>query len=261
MPSVFPGIDPYIEGQEWEDFHHRFIDDMSTALVAQVRPRYAVRVEKRVYVEHQIEELSRHIRSDVTVVTDQPGISGGEDIAGAGAAVAISVAPTLLSVPVPEEQRESFLTIRLRETKEVVTVIEVLSPANKRPGSDGRREYLIKRDAVLGSPTHLVELDLLRGGRRLPTNEPLPPGDYYALVCRGQRRPQVEVYAWSLRQPLPRIPVPLAGSDPDATVQLQAIFTSVYDRAGYDYSLDYRAAIEPSLAEHDAAWARGLLGA
>jgi hypothetical protein len=88
----------------------------------------------------------------------------------------------------PERVREAFLTIRERETMEVVTVIEVLSPGNKQAGSDGRREYLRKRRDVLLSATHLVELDLLRGGERLPTIEPLPPGDYYAFVCRRQHR-------------------------------------------------------------------------
>jgi hypothetical protein len=113
-----------------------------------------------------------------------------------------------------------------------------------------------KRETVLLSTAHLVELDLLRRGVRLPTQEALPPGDYYAFVCRQRRRPQAEVYAWSLRQPLPSIPVPLAGNDPDAVIDLQAVFTTVYERAGYDYSLDYQRAVEPPLSEVDAAWDR-----
>jgi hypothetical protein len=124
------------------------------------------------------------------------------------------------------ERREAFLTIRERESMKVVTVIEFLSPANKRRGSDGRREYLQKREQVLSSDTHLVELDLLRGGQRLPTVDPLPETDFSVFVCRAQRRYQAEVYAWGLRQPLPRIPIPLAGNDPDVEVDLQAVFTA-----------------------------------
>ncbi len=259
MACPFPGMDPFIEGQEWEDFHHHFIEDVHNTLVPQVRPRYAVRVEKRIYVEHHPEELPKSIRPDVAVVTDRLDTPAREEVAHAGSAVATSVAPVLMSVPVPEQQREAFLTVRLRDSMEVVTVIEVLSPANKRSGADGHREYLGKRESVLGSRTHLVELDLLRGGRRLPTNEPLPPADYYAFVCRGQRRPQVEVYTWALRHRLPRIPVPLAGDDPDATLDLQALLASVYDRAGYDYSLDHRGDVEPPLGENDLAWARSLV--
>jgi hypothetical protein len=142
---------------------------------------------------------------------------------------------------------------------EVVTVIEVLSPANKRPGSDGRRQYLEKREEVLLSPASLIELDLLRGGERLPMAAPLPAGDYYAIIARGWRPRRADVYAWSLRQPLPTIPVPLAGEDPDVPLDLQAAFATLYDRAVYAVSLDYRHVIEPPLAEADAAWAQEVL--
>ena len=134
-------------------------------------------------------------------------------------------------------------------------MIEVLSPWNKTPG-DGQTEYLVKRANVLRTPAHLVELDLLRGGQRLPTREPLKPADYYAFVCRKERLPQVDVYAWTLQQPLPPIPIPLAGSDPDVILDLQAAFTTTYDRAGYDYSLNYSRAVEPPLAPAVADWRR-----
>jgi hypothetical protein len=257
MGSVFPGMDPYIEGQEWSDFHHHFIEDMHASLVAQLRPRYVVRVERRVYVEHHPEETPEHFRPDVTVLAEQAAASRSTRAEQGAAGVA--VAPVVLHVPMPERVREAFLTIRPRGAEEVVAIIELLSPANKRRGADGRREYLEKREAVLESDTHLIELDLLRGGERLPTVEPLPPGDYYALVCRGKRRPRAEVYAWSLRRPLPPVPVPLAHKDPDASLDLGALFTSAYDRAGYDYSLDYRRRPDPPLSEADAAWARPLL--
>src|SRR5207244_2356124 len=103
---------------------------------------------------------------------------------------------------------------------------------------------LEKRDELLQSSSHLVELDLLRGGERLPTVEPLPAGDHYAFVSRAPARPKVAVYAWPLRHPLPAIPIPLAGGDPDAFLDLQAAFTSAYDRALYSYSLDYRRPVE-----------------
>src|SRR5262249_25051070 len=95
MPSPFPGMDPFIEGQEWEDFHHELISAIREALMSQVLPRYVVRVEKRVYLEHQAEER-----------------------------------PVFLTLPMLEEQEEAFLTIRLRETMEIVAVIELLSPTN-----------------------------------------------------------------------------------------------------------------------------------
>ena len=255
MLSAFPGMDPFIEGQGWEDFHQGFIAELSAALVAQVRPRYVVRKERRIYVEHSLSTEDRAIRTDVAVLAsdhDEPVAKGPESPGSA-------IAPVVISLPMPEERREAYLTIRQRGSMEVVAVIELLSPGNKRPGSDGRREYLSKREEILQSVTHLVELDLLRGGVRLPTADPLPPADYYVFVCREHRRYQADVYSWTLRHRLPQVPVPLAGDDPDVLVDLQQVFTSVYDKAGYDYSLDYRRTIEPPLSDADTKWAGELL--
>jgi hypothetical protein len=85
------------------------------------------------------------------------------------------------------------------------------------------------------------------------------PADYYAFVCRKERLPQVDVYAWTVQQPLPPIPIPLAGSDPDVLLDLQTAFTTTYDRAGYDYSLNYARPLEPPLSPELADWVRALL--
>jgi hypothetical protein len=250
-------MDPFIESQVWGDFHHHFIGELHNSLVPRVRPRYVVRVEKRVYLEHEPDEQPDFIRPDVTALESE-GMRSPSEV-GAATAITATASPVVLTLPMPERKREAFLTISERETMEMVTIIEVLSPGNKRPGSDGRREYLSKREVALQSATHLVELDLLRRGERLLTIEPLPSADYYAFVCRGERRPRAEVYAWTLRHPLPSIPVPLAGNEPDVVLNLQAIFNTVYDRAGYDYSLDYRSPIEPPLEGEDLDRAQQLL--
>jgi len=94
--------------------------------------------------------------------------------------------------------------LRDRETLRIVTLIELLSPTNKRAGGDGREQYLDKREEIIQSRTNLVELDLLRGGQRLPMQGDLPRADYYALVRRGWRRRRAAVYAWTLQQRLRR---------------------------------------------------------
>ena len=255
MPSPFPGMDPYLEGPSWPGFHVLLIAELHAALVAKVRPKYVVEAERRVYVETDPDDEARFVRPDVAVSAAGPGGTPGAAEVGPAAIVE----PLTLTLPMPAEHREAYLTIRLREPRRVVTVIEVLSPSNKIPNTAGRETYLAKRDDVLRSKTHLVELDLLRGGARLPTIEPLPAADYYAFVCRGNRRPRAEVYAWSLRRAMPSIPVPLDPPDPDTVLDLQAVFHSVYDRAGYDYSLDYSAAVSPPLPNETAAWAKDLL--
>jgi hypothetical protein len=247
-------MDPFLEGQVWKEFHDNFISEIQAALVPRVRPRYVVRFGERVYVEHASDGISRYIIPDVTIVE---GVSAHEPISGGGAAVMTQ--PVTIPVVMPEEVRELYLEVRLRETHEVVTVIEVLSPDNKRTGSDGRREYLAKREIVLESPAHLIEIDLLRGGARLPMAKPLPPADYYAFVHRVRRRPLADVWHFTVRDCMPTILVPLAGKDPDVPLDLQTVFNAVYDRAGYDYSLDYQHGTLPPLNEEEAAWAQELL--
>jgi hypothetical protein len=248
-------MDPYLERQEWEDFHTTLNTVIRETIAPQIEPRYVVRVERRVYVEgpdRGTEDLGRFRRSDIAVLATEEGGARAQPRGG------VALAPVECELLMPEERRETYLVIRERKTREVVTVIETLSPANKRLGGDGRHEYLAKRGDIISSRSSLVELDLLRGGQRLPMSTPLPPGDYYAIVSRAGRRPKAEVYAWSLRQPLPTIPIPLKQGDRDVPLDLQTAFSTVYDRARYDLSLDYSARLSPPLGKSDLAWSRGL---
>jgi hypothetical protein len=248
-------MDPFIEGQRWQDFHTRLITVVGEMLTPQVRPRYVVEVEEYVYLAREGEDPDRLIEPDLAVVEGRPEAVASPTRSGAATS---AIAPVVHTLPVSRRHRQVFLTIRNRESQNVVTVIELLSPWNKTAG-EGRNEYLVKRSNIFYTLAHLVELDLLRGGQRLPTREPLSPGDFYAFVCRTERLPQVEVYAWTLRDRLPPVPVPLAGDDPDVLLDLQAAFTTTYDRAGYDYALDYRRAVEPPLEASLADWARSVL--
>lgn len=255
MASPFPGMDPFIESQKWEDFHTRLMTAIGDALVACVRPRYIVDVERRVYLETlDPDEPLRSIVADVGLM------DRGEGALGSGVAVATetTIEPVACVLPKTEERREVFLAIRRGDTREIVTVIELLSPSNKRPGRRGRDQYIEKRQSILESRTHLVEIDLVRGGRRMPATG-VPAGDYLAVVSRSGRRPLADVYAWPLAHVLPPIPIPLTGDDPDVALELQQVFDLVYDRAGYDYSLDYTRSVEPSLGESQAEWAAGVL--
>ena len=254
MPSPFPGMDPFLESQEWEDFHTRLNTIISELLSPRLEPRYIVRIERRVYVESRVGDYPPFVRSDAAVLKESEAAGGRAS--GTGSATMLE--PFECQLPMSEQHREVYLVIRLRKTMEVITVLETLSPGNKRARSDGRREYQQKREAVAQSPAHLVEFDLLRGGLRLPA-APLPPADYFAIVSRRETRPKAAVYAWTLRDPLPTIPVPLKKGDPDVPLDLQTALTTVYDRARYDLSLDYSADLQPPLTEADAQWAQPVL--
>lgn len=225
-------MDPYIEAQAWRDFHAEMITGIRAALTPLLTPKYAARIEERIYIDEEVAAPQTRY-PDIAIETAQP------DAPHAGVGVAAAIQPALLSVPMTAEYRERFLEIRLLPNRQLVTVIELLSPTNKRANSVGRRAYLRKRRQVLNARVNLVEIDLVLQGERMPTNEPLPEGDYFALVARGQQLPIVEVYAWKLGQPLPTIPIPLLPDDPDAPLDLQAVYESVYQRARYDVQLDF----------------------
>ncbi|MCI0360816.1 MAG: DUF4058 family protein [Planctomycetaceae bacterium] len=249
MPSPFPGMDPFIEAQKWESFHFRYINQMGDILVELLRPRYEVNPEQRIYVE-TVPGRRRSIRADVAVSRRPDSIK-----VGPATAAVLDVEPSLFTLPMPEEERELFLTITRTGSSEVVTIVEVLSPGNKRLGSDGRREYIDKRGRVLRSHTHLVEVDLLLEGERLPVDEPLrPTTDYCVFVSRSDRRPVAEGFEWTLQQRLPRIPIPLAGDDPDAILDLQRALDVVYHSAGYDYALEYNEPLDIEVRPASRDW-------
>jgi Protein of unknown function (DUF4058) len=134
-------------------------------------------------------------------------------------------------------------------------VLELLSPTNKRGGAD-REQYVAKREQILKSAAHFVEIDLLRRGRPMPL-ENRPKCDYSALVSRAQARPWAGFWPIRLRRRLPIIPIPLLPADPEARVDLQEVLHHVYDASGYE---DFIYAGEPDLhlSSRDAAWARAF---
>ncbi len=137
---------------------------------------------------------------------------------------------------------------------ELVTAVEVLSPINK--SGQGRHAYLDKRDKLHASRVNLVEIDLLLGGAPLPMKERINPGAYYAIVARGAKLPVAEVFRWTVRDPLPRIPIPLREPDADILIELGVLVNRVYDLGRYARTLQYDAPFpeSTSLTHEDRAW-------
>jgi hypothetical protein len=146
-------------------------------------------------------------------------------------------------------------------SERVVTALELLSPANKVPGEGGLDAYLEKRAELLACQCNLVELDLLRGGQRLPMSGPLPPADYYAFIGRVGKKPRCHVTGWSLRSPLPTIKIPLLAPDPDVLLDLQFVFRAAYEPALYDRRLRYDQPLDPELCPSDETWVREAVAA
>jgi hypothetical protein len=249
MASPFPGMDPYLEDPAfWPDFHHQFIDDWREAVADLLPEPYEARLNERVNLMQMSPEVIQLIYPDVSV-------SHGP----AAARPASARAGTLLLEPVTipheflEEVRQTRIEILHRPERSLVAVLGMLSPTNKT--GDGFAEYRAKRKAVLLQKVHLVELDLLVGGNRLPLARPLPPADYYALVSRSDHRPNCEVYAWTVRDPLPTIPIPLRAPDADVLLDLAQVFHRTFERGRYLRSLAYSRPPQAPLNDRDAQWA------
>jgi hypothetical protein len=252
MTSPFPGIDPYLERQKlWPDFHARFIPSLCDAILDRLPESYVARIDERMNLVEVPASEVKLVRPDLTVLGH-----GSERALGALPGGTLTLAPEVIPLKFLEEYREIFIEILHTSDQRLVTVVELLSPSNKT--GDGRRDYLVKRNGLMHQDVHLVELDFLVAGQRLPMERALPAGDYYALVARGDRRPDCEVYAWTVRQPLPTIPIPLLAPDPDIPVDLAAVFRSVFERARYQRSIDYGAPLTLPLKPEDREWAEGL---
>jgi hypothetical protein len=174
--------------------------------------------------------------------------------------VAVAEPAVELVSPMPEEV--PLLSVEIRDVAErlLVTVIEILSPVNKR--GEGVREYGERRMELLQTRTHLLELDLLRQGARIELLGELPSASYYVYLSRSQRRPVTQAWLISLREPLPTVPVPLLPPDADVPLDLQAAVKACFDLVGYERLLDYsRALPPPDLSEEDGTWVAEILHA
>lgn len=249
MPSPFPGMDPYLEDPAfWEDFHDGFITYWRDFLNECLPDGYEARISERVTVVDEDAGHGKVVVPDVAVLQNPSATVRSER--GGGLA---TLEPVTLPLVFVEETRTTYIEIRRIEDRRVVTVLELLSPSNKV--GNARQIYLTKRNTLIHEDVHLFELDLLLGGRRIPLEGNLPPGDYYAFLSRADRRFDCDVYAWPLRRPLPTLPVPLRAPDPDVMIDFQALFTTTYDRGRYARSLAYDRPPAGLLNHPDRHWA------
>jgi hypothetical protein len=253
MNSPFPGVDPYLESQHyWPEFHSRFINAWCEAIAERLPDHYEARLDEQVQVMDLQPRDNRLIRPDVAIVHQ-----GERTPARQAASVVATLEGVTLDMPELIEVREEFIQIFHRPERALVAVLELLSPANK--ANPGRGIYLKKRNEIRLQPVHLVELDLLISGDRLPMRQPLPSGDFYALVSRALRPRTAIVYAWTLRARLPVIPIPLLTPDPDIGIDLAAVFATAYQRGHYQRSIDYAANLPEPWSKDDQAWAAQII--
>jgi hypothetical protein len=256
MKNPFPGVDPFIEANgRWIGFHNSMIAHCAELLNEVLPPNYAAFNEERLEL---VDESDRRIT--------HPDMSVGRDIysdptpRGATAVAEPPLYPTVLTLPKFEPVPESYIDIRRLPEQELITSIELLSHTNKDPYWGGSK-YRSKRADSIDQDVNLVEIDLLLAGRRPSVVGVMPPGNFFAFVCRATQRPRCEVYGWSIRHKLPSIPIPLKSPDADVSLDLAIAFSMPYERNRYRKHLRYNQALDGDLSDADRAWIASVISA
>jgi Protein of unknown function (DUF4058) len=216
MPSPFPGMDPYLEQAKfWPEFHSHMMNTLFQAVVPGLLERYRARVLERVYTLEQV----------------------------------------LFTSVSRQEHREPYLEIRQRTDHRLVSLIEVVSPANKTSAAS-RQQYLDKRHDAQRHKANVVEIDVVLEGQRLHdfTRESLPAWDYSVVVTRAARPEQYELYTATLDKRLPRFRLPLAADDRDNVIDLQAVLHRVYDVGDFASRVDYKQNAITHLTTDQETW-------
>jgi hypothetical protein len=241
-------MDPWLEHPDlWPDVYNSLITSIRDELAPLLAPRYFVGVGTRTTVLSGLDieqiyqpDVAIHAATRIAKPSSQP--------------VAVlerpAVPPEYVVVTVAEEIEETYLVIEELPGRKLVTVVEVLSPTNKKT-TEGRRDYVKKRDDVIRSRVNLVEIDLMRGGTPMPMKTPASPGDYRILICRAGSGQRAHLYVFSWTKPIPTIPIPLVAGDAEPILDLNRVLHALVERARYDLVIDYQQPPDPPLRPED----------
>jgi Protein of unknown function (DUF4058) len=247
-------MNPYLESPSgWAGVHHWLITELARALGLLLPANYYVAVEERVYDISDAESTLIGIPDNAVAkrnVAPPPGSFQGP--------IATLSQPTTVILPSPISINEGYLEVRKAGTHQVITVIEILSPTNKQ--GEGRIKYEEKRQDILASQTHLVEIDLLRKGKSMAFSSATTPTHYRILVSQSQRRPRADLYGFNLQEMIPTFPLPLTGEDAEPMINLKTYLDNLYDLGRYELQLDYvQEPPQPKLADADRQWCNSIL--
>ena len=250
MPSPFPGMDPYLEGYLWADVHQALAYQCRRQLVPLVAPKYAVRLAVTMVTDRVPAHEIGLIFPDIEIIRSPRPTEPA--VIATPAAVAIPPAP--VSIPLDVLVPTRLVTVEVHDIaqKTLVTSIEIISPANKR--EPGWSAFVSKRDELRLAGVHVLEIDLLRRGKRTWSDARVDAAPYMAALVRAGHI-QAELWPIGLRDPLPLLPVPLRPPDPDVPLDVQQALDLIYDEAQYGLTLNYdEPPSPPSLASQDMAW-------
>jgi hypothetical protein len=248
-------MDPWLERPGfWPDVHDSLIMSLRRALAPLLRPKYYLAVQQRTVIAVVPPEPQPLFPDLAVLELDKSSLAQEEPFAA-------FVEPILVEIPVHETITEDYLEVVEAASRQVVTIIEILSPSNKRAGED-RQAYISKREKIFRTPMNFVEIDLLRDWSPMPFTVSQTNGHlshYRILVKRNVSVRHAFLYPFSVRDPIPVFPLPLQSGDVEPPVRLGAGLKEIYDEYGYDLYIDYNRPPEPPLSDADAQWAAEIL--
>jgi hypothetical protein len=224
--TLSAGVDPALEGDLWTSFHALFVPEIIRLLNPLLLPRYIALAQK-----YQVMDSPDEIAIGPDTTYPDVGIAPTGDSAPSPKAGGAITATIELDTVVAQPYPHLCIDIRDARNRRLITAIEFMSPANKR--GQGRRKYLRKRQRLLHSSAHLLEIDLLRSGRRVPMVQPLPAAAYYVFLSRADRRPKTQIWAIQAGERLPPVVVPLQQGDDDVPLDLQVAYSNAYELGGF----------------------------
>lgn len=258
MPSPFPGMDPYLEGYLWPDFHNALANKIRQQLAPLLRPNYTARLEIYV-VEDRFPDTEVGILYPDVEVMELKARSSSPPVSPQSQSAVSTITPAPLSLPVLQPTTLRLASVEIRDTaaNTLITCIEILSPVNKR--EPGLTTYRQKRQRLYQAGIHLLELDLLRRGTR-PFAHPQLPDVAYAIALTRAHAGVMDVWPLQLSENLPILPVPLKSPDLDVSLDLPSAIAALYDEAGYDLSINYtEAPPPPTLSKQEQGWVCSLV--
>jgi hypothetical protein len=237
MISPFPGMDPYLEGSLWSDVHHELASAFRAILSKNISTKYIARINHYMVSDTNPEHDLGIMYPDVDILIRATPMNYVSDSSNAASSM-LQTSPITIELPdiQPVEVVIPVVEIRDREDNQLITVIEILSPVNKR--SPGLDVYRKKRKNLIKSGVHLVEIDLLRRGERPIQRNDLPNAHYIATLVRAHTH-QTDVWAFNIDQPMPVLPIPLKSPDPDVPLSLRLALDEIYERGMYERSIHY----------------------
>jgi hypothetical protein len=257
MPSPFPGMDPYLENPaRWAGTHTRLIVAIQTQLNHVLPDDLVADIDEYVWVTEEGDDGEVPGKPDVFLPHSDYEYRPVEYPSDPSVVTAPSLTVTL---PANKLRKNRAVKIMTTDGSRVLTVVEVLSPSNKKRGED-REAYLGKRRTYFAAQANVVEIDLLRDGDRLPMGRPSPPSaHYHVLVTRAGEYPTGRVWSFSVREPIPTVPVPLDPTTPAVPLDLRACLADVYENARMGKKIDYGHLAVPPLSRADAERVADLL--